>query len=350
MATASGNSSPTRRLYLGIDVGGTGIKLGVVDDSGVALGHAQIDTQHERGAADGVSRILVAAKSVVAELNLSWDDIDALGIGTPGTMDIRAGKLLHMPNMRGWDEFPIRSYLEEQTGKPVAFMNDGTAAAYGEFWAGRGRECSSIVMLTLGTGVGGGIIISGSSLDGEHSHGSECGHIIIDGSPTARRCPCGQLGHLEAYVSATSVAQRTLEGLRDGVDSSLAEFLENESALSAFSVFEHAQAEDAFAIRVIEETAVYLSIGITSIMHILDPDMVILGGAMNFGAHETEAGRMFIKTIRDKIAEATFPVLAEQTMIDFASLGNHCGFIGAAGIARAQFGATPDLPPTPLVE
>jgi len=340
MATASEGSTPTRRLYLGIDVGGTGIKLGVVDDSGTALGHAQIDTEHERGAIDGVSRILDAAQGIVGELNLSWDDIDALGIGTPGTMDIRTGRLLHMPNMSGWDEFPIRSYLEEQAGKPVAFMNDGTAAAYGEFWAGRGKECSSIVMLTLGTGVGGGIIISGRSLDGEHSHGSECGHIIIDGSPNARRCPCGQLGHLEAYVSATSVAQRTLEGLRDGADSSLTEFLENETALSAFSVFEHAQLEDTFALRVIEETAVYLSIGITSIMHILDPDMVILGGAMNFGAHDTESGRMFIKTIRDKVAAATFPVLAEQTIIDFASLGNHCGFIGAAGIARAQFVVT----------
>jgi glucokinase len=340
MTTASESSTTTRRLYLGIDVGGTGIKLGVVDDSGTALGHAQIDTGHERGAADGVSRILATAKGIVDELNLSWDNIDVVGIGTPGTMDIRAGRLLHMPNMSGWDEFPIRSYLEEQAGKPVVFMNDGTAAAYGEFWAGRGKECSSIVMLTLGTGVGGGIIISGRSLDGEHSHGSECGHIIIDGSPNARRCPCGQLGHLEAYVSARSVAQRTLEGLRDGAESSLTEFLENEAALSAFTVFEHAQSKDAYAIRVIEETAIYLSIGITSIMHILDPDMVILGGAMNFGAHETESGRMFIKTIREKVTAATFPVLAEQTIIDFASLGNHCGFIGAAGIARAQFGAT----------
>jgi len=338
MTTASESSTTTHRLYLGIDVGGTGIKLGVVDDSGTALGHTQIDTEHERGAADGISRILDAAKGIVDELNLSWDNIDAVGIGTPGTMDIRAGRLLHMPNMSGWDEFPIRSYLEEQAGKPVVFMNDGTAAAYGEFWAGRGKECSSIVMLTLGTGVGGGIIISGRSLDGEHSHGSECGHIIIDGSPTARRCPCGQLGHLEAYVSARSVAQRTLEGLRDGTESSLTEFLGNEAALSAFTVFEHAQSKDAYAIRVIEETAVYLSIGITSIMHILDPDMVILGGAMNFGAHKTESGRMFIKTIRDKVTTATFPVLAEQTVIDFASLGNHCGFIGAAGIARAQFG------------
>ena len=102
MTTASESSTTTHRLYLGIDVGGTGIKLGVVDDSGTALGHTQIDTEHERGAADGVSRILDAAKGIVDELNLSWDNIDAVGIGTPGTMDIRAGRLLHMPNMSGW--------------------------------------------------------------------------------------------------------------------------------------------------------------------------------------------------------------------------------------------------------
>ena len=325
-------------LYVGVDVGGTGIKIGVVDNAGVVLDWDRIETHHQRGAEDGVKRIIEVVTQLFDQNALSWDSIRAVGIGTPGTMDIRAGTLLHMPNMPGWSNFPIQSYLAEQTGKPVAFINDATAAAYGEFWTGSGKNVNSIVMLTLGTGVGGGIITQGRWLDGEHSHGSECGHIIIDCRPDARRCPCGQLGHLEAYTSATSVAQRCVEGIQAGVNSSLTEFVGREDELTSLSVFEHSEAGDEFARQVIKDTAGYLAIGITSLMHVLDPDMVVLGGAMDFGGKETESGRMFIEGIRTTVSTVTFPVLAQSTIIDFASLGNACGFIGAAGIARAQHG------------
>jgi len=325
-------------LYIGVDVGGTGIKLGIVDSAGFVLDWDRIETHHQRGAEDGVKRIIEVVNHLFDENALSWDSIRAVGIGTPGTMDFPTGTLLHMPNMAGWSNFPIQSYLAEQTGKPVAFINDATAAAYGEFWTGSGKDVNSIVMLTLGTGVGGGIIIQGRWLDGEHSHGSECGHIIIDCSPDARRCPCGQLGHLEAYASATSVAQRCVEGIQAGASSSLSEFVGREDELTAFSVFEHSEAGDEFARQVIKETAGYLAMGITSLMHVLDPHMVVLGGAMDFGGHETESGRMFIETIRSTVSTVTFPVLAQKTIIDFARLGNTCGFIGAAGIARAKHG------------
>ncbi|MBL98282.1 MAG: glucokinase [Rhodopirellula sp.] len=324
--------------YLGVDVGGTTIKIGIVDNSGRSFAHGKIDTDHERGPEDGVRRIIELAEGLLAESGLNWEQIRAIGLGTPGTMDVKQGMLLHMPNMSGWDHFPIRSYLADQTDKPVAFLNDANAAAYGEYWVGRGQECDSLVMFTLGTGVGGGIIIQDITLDGAHSHGSELGHITIDSSADARQCPCGQFGHLEAYVSATSVAKRTQEQLDEGEESSLQTTWLEQGMVSSLDVATHAEQGDEFANRMIRETGHYLAIGITSVLHMIDPDIVVLGGAMNFGGHQTRAGQAFLEAIHQRIRELTFPVLAENTIIDFATLGSDSGFIGAAGVARKQFG------------
>jgi len=329
--------SPLLPAYLGVDVGGTSIKIGIVDDAGRSLAHGKIATEHEKGAADGVARILEFSSGLLVEAGVTWDDIRAIGLGTPGTMDVKEGKLLHMPNMSGWDFFPIRSYLQDQSGKPVAFVNDGNAAAYGEYWVGRGSEHDSVVMITLGTGVGGGIILQDLVLHGDNSHGSECGHIVIDSGPDARICPCGQLGHLEAYVSATSLVKRVKEKLDAGEVSSLR--AEGDS-LTALDIASHAEQGDELARASIKETAVLLGRGITSIMHIIDPGIVVLGGGMDFGGVESAMGKIFLETIRQTVTELTFPVLAENTIIDFATLGSSCGYIGAAGVARKYFGTT----------
>jgi len=184
--------------FLGIDVGGTNIKFGVVDDRGRSLAHGKIITQEERGPRDAVRRVKAAAEDLVGGVGLSLADLAAIGLCTPGTMDIPRGMFLEPHNLPHWYYFPIRDCVAEAFGLPTAFANDANAAAYGESWVGSGQKFHSIVMLTLGTGVGGGIIIGDLSVDGENSHGSECGHIIIDNSPTARMCGCGQPGHLEA--------------------------------------------------------------------------------------------------------------------------------------------------------
>ncbi|MBA63472.1 MAG: glucokinase [Planctomycetaceae bacterium] len=336
----SAEESPVLPVYLGVDVGGTSVKIGIVDDTGRSLAHGKIATEHEKGPQDGVARILSFARGLLNEAGIVWEDIQALGLGTPGTMNVREGKLLHMPNMSGWNFFPIRNYFQEQSGKPVAFINDGNAAAYGEYWVGRGREHDSLVMVTLGTGVGGGVILQDGALHGDNSHGSECGHIIIDSSPDARVCPCGQPGHLEAYVSATSLVKRAEEQLIAGEASSLAETMEENGSFSALDIANHAEQGDPFAEAIIVETAELLGRGITSIMHIIDPGIVVLGGGVNFGGRESETGKKFLETIRKTVAELTFPVLAENTIIDFATLGSSCGYIGAAGVARKQFGQT----------
>ena len=330
--------SPVLPAYLGVDVGGTSIKIGIVDDTGRSLAHGKIATEHEKGPEDGVARILSFSKGLLEEAGIVWKDIRAIGLGTPGTMNVKDGELLHMPNMSGWNFFPIRSYLEEQSEKPVAFINDGNAAAYGEYWVGRGREHDSLVMFTLGTGVGGGIILQDIALHGDNSHGSECGHIIIDSSPDARICPCGQRGHLEAYVSATSLVKRARERLVAGETSSLTSVLREDGVMTALDIANHAEQGDIFAKDLVVETAEFLSRGITTMMHIIDPAIVVLGGGMNFGGSASPIGQIFLETIRRTVTELTFPVLAENTIIDFATLGSSCGYIGAAGVARKQYG------------
>ncbi len=322
-------------LYLGIDVGGTSIKFGLVDDLGATMAYRSIPTCQELGAADAVRRMQETVDKMLESANLTRNDISAVGLGTPGTMDIPAGLLLEPPNLLAWSHFPIRDRLSECLGLPVTFANDAGAAAFGEFWVGSGSELPSIVMLTLGTGVGGGIIQDGRSLDGEHSHGSECGHVIIDTSENARLCSCGQPGHLEAYASATAVAKRAEEAVSAGcAATSLEDRVGPDGSLTSLIVAEEAQKGDQLATQIVMETADYLAVAITSLVHTVDPAGVILGGAMDFGGDASPLGSAFVDRIRSRFQSLTFPVLAEQITIGFASLGGDAGYLGAAGLAR----------------
>ncbi len=264
-------------------------------------------------------------------------DIGRVGLGSPGTMDIPAGKLLKPANLKGWDDFPLRDRVSHHCGLPVTFANDANAAAYGEFWVGSGRDFHSMVLFTLGTGIGSGIIIGDLCLDGEHSHGGECGHIIINFSPDARLCACGQRGHLEAYASATAVIKRTREALDTGRSSSLTADLNRGQELTPLLVAKHAENNDPLSLDIVMETARFLGVGITNVMHTLDPNGILLGGAMTFGGNETQLGRGFLAEIKAEVKRRAYAVLAEKTVIDFAALGGDAGYIGAAGLARLEY-------------
>jgi glucokinase len=326
-----------RPFFVGVDVGGTGVKIGVVDEHGRTLARTSIPTLEERGPQDAVERIARTLQGELATTGLSLHDVAAVGLGTPGTMDIPQGMMLDPPNLPHWQNFPIRDALAKQCGKPVSFANDANAAAYGEYWVGSGRDYRSMVMLTLGTGVGGGIIVDDVSIDGENSHGSECGHIIIDYTPDARLCPCGQTGHLEAYASATALVKRTKEALAAGRQSTLNARVAEGEEPSGLMLAQEAENGDQLALELILETAMYVGIGAVSLMHTIDPGAVILGGAMNFGGNASELGRRFIERVREEVRRRAFPIPAKNTVVDFASLVGHAGYIGAAGIARMAY-------------
>ena len=323
-----------RPFFAGVDVGGTNIKLGIVDNQGQTILKHSIPTDEEQGPAAAMRRVADHLQAMLAELGLPTESIDAVGLATPGTMDVKSGVLLHPHNLPHWWEFPIRDCLREACKYPVWFGNDANVAALGEFWVGQGSEHHSIAFFTLGTGVGGGIIIGSLTIDGENSTGSELGHTIIDFTETGRMCGCGQRGHLEAYASGKAVVQRTEEQLAKGIPSRLADRLVQEGELTPLMVAEEAERGDELAREIVMDTAKYLGIGAVNIMHTVDPNAVIFGGAMNFGGSESELGMEFLNRIRQEVRDRAFPVLVERTRIEFATLGGDAGYIGAAGLAR----------------
>lgn len=319
-------------FYLGIDLGGTNVKGGVVDDEGNLLSAVSLPTEAERGPDHGIAVLAEAGRQAVAESGLGWDDILGVGLGTPGTMDIPGGMLLEPPNLPGWNQFPVRDRLAAELKKPTVLQNDANAAAYGEFWVGAGRDAKSMALFTLGTGIGCGIIIDGRIIEGRHSHGAECGHVIIqmDGG---REHPPGYFGRLEAYGSATAVVRRTLEELARSDEASDLRKLLAADKLTARTINEAASAGDPLARRIMRQTARALAVGAVNVMHTVDPDMVLFAGGMS------AAGPEFIEAIRADVLAMALPTPARHTLIDYATLGNDAGTIGAAGCARMAFGA-----------
>ncbi len=323
-------------LFVGIDLGGTSVKLGLVDDMGQTIAWDSIATQVEDGPEVASERIGAAVRNLIRSVDLDISAVAHVGLGTPGTLDLPKGVMINPMNFPGWGGFPIREEVEKHCGLPTAFVNDASAAAYGEFWVGSGQEFHSMILLTLGTGVGCGIVIGNLLVEGEHGFGTECGHIIIDYEDDARMCPCGQTGHLEAYASANAVIRRTQEALDNGRESSLTRRLEAGEELTPLLVGEEAEAGDALAEEIVLDTGRYLGIGIVTLVHTIDPDGVLLGGAMTFGMEQSPLGLQFLERVRHEFRRRTFPALAESTSIGFASLGGDAGYLGAAGIARLE--------------
>ena len=317
-------------FYLGIDLGGTNVKSGVVDDSGQPLSSVSVPTNAALGPGVGIDTLAEAGRCAVEASGLTWDDIAAVGLGSPGTMDIQAGFLIDPPNLPGWTNLPIRDLLATKLGKPTVLQNDGNAAGYGEFWAGGGRETRSLVLFTLGTGIGCGIVVDGRILEGRHDHAGACGHIIIQ-ADNARLCSCGAYGHLEAYASATALVKRALEALERDPDSTLEAILAR-GPLTSRDIAEQAEQGDGLSMRLMHETARYLAIGAVNLMHTIDPDVILYAGGM------IAAGTTFLNDIQAEIRAMAFPIPAQKTRVAYAELGGEAGMIGAAGCARLTFG------------
>lgn len=324
--------------FYGVDVGGTNIKIGLIDDDGRTLAFKSIPTEEAQGPEAAVQRIATTCRELATGIGARPQDIPRAGLGTPGPMCLKRGLMLNPTNLPNWHNFKIQEALANAMGIPVSFANDANAATYGEFWVGTGKQYDSLALFTLGTGVGGGLIVNGRLINGVNSFGSECGHVIVDSRPDARLCVWGGgRGHLEAYASASAVAARTSEKILGGAKSSLSSIIDSGKSLSAKHVYEAAVEGDKLALEIIDETAFYLGIGVVAAVHTIDPGIVVLGGAMNFGGKESEIGQRFLKLIRKEFVSRTFPNVAEGTTIEFASLGGAAGYIGAAGIAHQDY-------------
>ena len=327
-------------FFLGVDVGGTNIKIGIIDDQGQTLAYRSLETHEPDGPEAAMTRVAVAAKEMASEVGLAWKEIVRAGLGTPGSQNISQGMLIHPPNHPHWWNFPIVACLEKHLGIAVSFANDANAAAFGEFWLGTGKQYPSMALLTLGTGVGGGIICDGRMLVGENSYAAEIGHVIVDSRPDARLCTWGGgRGHLEAYASASAVAAIARE--RAAADPSTL-LGRNGAKISAKAVYEAAVADDQLARQIITDTAEYLGIGIATVVYMVDPGLVVLGGAMDFGGPDCPVGRWFLEQVKQAFQRWSFEYVASGTSLAFAQLGGDAGYLGAGGLARQYYhqGAT----------
>jgi glucokinase len=307
------------------------MKSAVVTDEGVALSPPVVmDTNPERGQDEGLATMCETIRRAVAAANLTMNDIAAIGVATPGLMDIKKGLILDPPNLKPWKNVPVRDHIAHAFGKPTAYQNDANAAAYGEFWVGAAKEAKSMVLFTLGTGVGGGIILEDTIIEGEHSHGGELGHMRIAMPDTGRQCGCGARGCLEAYASATNVVRRAREDMAcyRGSTKLRQYYTANDDDFTSKIIFQHAVEGDELALKVVEDTAYYLALGASAVIATVDPEMIVFGGGM------VAAGEWFRMKIEAYVRRFGLPHPVKSVKIAFAKLGSDAGFIGTAGCAR----------------
>lgn len=320
--------------YIGIDVGGQTIKAGVVSASGEDGGkHCVVPTESERGSAHFLSQVALAVRQAAEESQIELSQVRAIGVATPGLMDIPAGVMTRPVNMPALHNVPVRDHVQKTFNIPTAFQNDANAAAYGEFWAGAGQGTKSLVLFTLGTGIGCGIVWDSKIIEGEHSHGAEVGHIIVQ-AWGGRMCGCGHPGHLEAYASETALRKMMSETLQQPqAEHSILKKIASTNGLSAKTLFEAAHQRDELAIQIVKDAAYSLAVGATCMMNTIDPELILFGGGMSVAA-----GPDFLNHIRQGIQDMAFPVPASQTRIEYASLAERAGYIGAAGWAKHLHG------------
>lgn len=316
----------TRQLFVGVDLGGTNIKAGLLDDQANLLARLSIATEAEHGPDHVIARIVQAIDQVLAQAGLPRQDVAGVGIGAPGAMSHKKGLIIAPPNLPGWHNVPLRDRVAALSGLPTVLENDANAAAWGEFWAGAGRGTDNMVMFTLGTGVGGGIIIDGQILRGAFDNAAELGHMIV--KPGGRPCGCGQRGCLEAYSSAAATARRAIEAIQAGQDSSLKARLEAGQPVESRHVEQAARAGDPLAERIWDEACYYLAIACVNVQHFCNPQRVVLAGGM------IGAGAFLLDRVRKHFDQQTWTVAQDRPEIALATLGNEAGFIGAAGAAR----------------
>jgi len=320
-------AASAERIFVGVDLGGTNTKLGVVEANGTVLARQSIDTRADTGPEAVIDRICDAVCDVIRQVGLSRKDVAAVGIGSPGPISREKG-MVSPANLPGWKNVPLPGLVSEKLRLPATLENDANAAAYGEFWAGAGRNCRSLAMFTLGTGIGGGIILDSKILHGAFDNAAEIGHMIVE--PQGRRCNCGQRGCLEAYASASNAARIATEALQAGRESSMKRVLDAGRNITSEIILEHMLEGDALAGEIWRQTCRYLAIGSINIAHIINCELIVLAGGMaGAGEHLLAPVREYYRQLRweAELLTETFPPIV------LAELGNDAGFIGAAGAA-----------------
>lgn len=332
MATSPAQAPPeVERLLLGIDVGGSYVKVGLVDRHGKLQAKVSAATPSLKTPRGVVTHAMQFANSKLREFGLPAEALEGVGMAVPGVLDSQAYRLREVVNLPGWLDEPLLEILSETTRLPAAVVNDANAAAYAEHSL-RNLQRESLALVTLGTGIGCGLVVGGDPYGGDHGCAGELGHIAVRFGPTALPCTCGSRGHLESYAGAAGVIARLREEL-ERFDGSVPPSL-LEPDVSPKEIAEAAEAGCEPCRRVIEDTAQLVGQAVGMLGQVIDPAVVLLGGAMTFGGSDSAMGDFFLSRVRQTVRETTLVQVGGNLIIDFATLGNDAGLLGAAMVAE----------------
>jgi glucokinase len=315
------------RYVLGVDIGGTNLVVGsVAEDGSGVLATASESTHAEAGATDVVDRLVGLAERAIAETRrLSpGAEILGVGVGAPGPLDTKRGIVLLTPNL-GWVNMPLRQIIRDRLGLPAALDNDANCAVLGEWWVGAARGARHAIGITIGTGIGGGLILDGRLYHGASDVAGEIGHTTID--TEGRRCKCGNYGCLEAYASGPNIAIRAIEAIEAGAESRLPSYVGGDlRQVTAQTVYLAAQEGDDLALEVVNDTAKFLGVGIGNLLNVFNPEVVVVcGGVTLAGDH------LFVPLRREAARRAFKPAVTACRIVP----GDLAGTAGVYGAAKA---------------
>jgi glucokinase len=316
---------------IGADLGGSTIRLALVDPEGGLSEPYRYPTPPSGDAGAIVETLAQGVRVLERQARAHGIRLVGCGLGVAGLLDVRAGLVYAAPNVAGLQNLPLKKLLEEKVEVGVTLENDANAAAFAEYWMGAGQGVGSLVCLTLGTGIGSGIILEGKILRGASGAAAEAGHIPVEAD--GERCGCGARGCLEAYASATAIVRDARAALARGERMALREPFEGRpEALTSKDVSDAARAGDPVARGILERAGRYLGVGLTSLVHLLNPDLITLAGGL------AGAGDLLLPPALDELARRAFPVLLRRTRVEISVLADTAGMLGAAGLALADAG------------
>ena len=315
------------RFVLGIDIGGTNLVVGSVAEDGSCLRALGSEpTQAEAGQRDVLDRLIALAQRTIAQTCREFPDAEivGVGVGAPGPLDTKSGVVLLTPNL-GWVNLPLRQIIHERLGLPAVLDNDANCAVLGEWWMGAARGSNTAIGITIGTGIGGGIIINGKLFHGASDCAGEIGHTTID--TEGRRCKCGNYGCLEAYASGPNIALRAVEEISAGAVSRLTAYVGGDlRQITAQTVYQAAHDGDDLALEVVNDTAKFLGTGIANLLNIFNPEVVVVCGGV------TLAGDHLFIPLRREVARRAFKPAVSVCRIVPCELTGTAGVYGAAKV------------------
>jgi glucokinase len=332
---STGQHHPQATHVLGVDVGGTKLATVLATRSGKILHKVRLPTEAARGAAFGVARLISMLHQNLEESGTDPQDIIGIGVACGSPMDAERGVILGPPNLQSWNPVPIVEILETEFGLYTQLENDANAGALAEWLFGAGRDKRNVIYMTMGTGIGGGLILDGRLYRGTNGNAGEVGHmrVVREGGPL---CGCGKRGCLEAFCSGPAIARRTKEALRQRSrsDSAIVSLAGSLEAVTAEHLFAAARQGDKLALDLVDETAHYMGVGLANIIQALNPEVIVLGTIA------TEQGDFFLDRVRRVVREETWPQMSQVCEILPSPLGERVGDYGAISIVL--YAASPD--------